>query len=157
MSHLQVLGVAQGLVYALIWLTYFLVVYRPRTAPVTHNIKPNYLSPSRKVTFLEGERVVWTLDPSGSARKGLGNNLARKCPMVFKFCKLHFQIFNVIGQVLLQFSNFLCSTVYSLPVIRRTQTLVAWNAFFSSSTPTATLQHSRHFRAVSLDLGTKPV
>ena len=24
-------------------------------------------------------RVVWTPDPSGRARKGLGNNLARKC------------------------------------------------------------------------------
>ena len=23
--------------------------------------------------------VVWTQDPSGHARKGLGNNLARKC------------------------------------------------------------------------------
>ena len=24
-------------------------------------------------------RLVWTPDPSGHARKGLGNNLARKC------------------------------------------------------------------------------
>ena len=50
-------------------------------------------------------------------RKGLGNNLAWKClagMAVFKSCKLHFQIFNTIGQVLLQFSKFLRSTVYSL-------------------------------------------
>ena len=26
-----------------------------------------------------GQRLVWTPDPSGRARKGLGNNLARKC------------------------------------------------------------------------------
>ena len=31
---------------------------------------------------------------------------------VFKSCLLHFQIFNAIGQVLLQFSKFLHSTVY---------------------------------------------
>ena len=43
---------------------------------------------------------------------------------IFKFCKLPFQIFNAIGQVLLQFSKFLCSTVYLLSVISRTRTLV---------------------------------
>ena len=38
-----------------------------------------------------------------------------------------FQIFNAIGQALLQFSKFLCSTVYSLPVISLTRTLVGWS------------------------------
>jgi len=38
-----------------------------------------------------------------------------------------FQIFNAIGQALLQFSKFLCSTVYSLPVIGVTWTLVGWS------------------------------
>jgi len=38
-----------------------------------------------------------------------------------------FQIFNVIGQALPQYSKFLCSTVYLLPVINWTRTLVGWS------------------------------
>ena len=34
-----------------------------------------------------------------------------------------------------------------IPVISRTWTLVGWNVFFPSSTPTAVFQRSRHFRA----------
>ena len=34
---------------------------------------------STKCNSLQGSRLVWTPDPSGHARKGLGNNFARKC------------------------------------------------------------------------------
>ena len=65
--------------------------------------------------------LVWTPDPTW-------NNLAWKClagmPRLLNSANLLFQISNVIGQVLLQFSKFLCSTVHSLPVINRTRTLV---------------------------------
>ena len=45
--------------------------------------------------------------------------------MVSEFRKLQtFQIFSVIGQALLQFLKFLCSTIHSLPVINRTEMLV---------------------------------
>ena len=40
--------------------------------------------------------------------------------MVSEFCKLPFKIFNMIAQVLLQFSNFLCSTVYLPSIIINT-------------------------------------
>ena len=63
-----------------------------------------------------GSWLVWTPDPSGCARKGLGNNLARKClagmPRFLNSANFIFQILNAIGQVLLEFSNF-----YVLPYI----------------------------------------
>ena len=61
---------------------------------------------------------------------GLGNNLAQKYMYpagMLRFlnsANFLFQIFNAIGQVLLQFSKFLCSTVYSLPAISLTRILV---------------------------------
>ena len=63
--------------------------------------------------------VVWTPDPTHT-RKDLGNNLARKyparMPQFLNSANFLFQIFSAIGQVLLQFSKFPCSTVYLLPV-----------------------------------------
>jgi len=70
--------------------------------------------------------------------KGLANhcNLARKClagmPRSLNSATFLFQISNAIGstiygQILLQFSKFLCSTVCSLPVISLTRTLVGWS------------------------------
>ena len=66
------------------------------------------------------------------ARKGLGNNLARKClagmwRLLNSATHFLFQIFNVMGQALLHYSKFLCSTVYSLPVINWTRMLVGWS------------------------------
>jgi len=65
-------------------------------------------------------------------RKGLGNNLARKClagmwRLLNSATHFLFQIFNVMGQALLQYSKFLCSTVYSLPIINWTWMLVGWS------------------------------
>ena len=48
-------------------------------------------------------------------------------PRLLDSANFLFQIFNVIGRVLLQFSKFLCSTVYSLPVINQTWMLVGWS------------------------------
>ena len=42
-----------------------------------------------------------------------------------------FQIINMIGPLLFQFSKFWCSTVYSLPVISRTRTLIGWTDVLS--------------------------
>ena len=50
-----------------------------------------------------------------------------RMPVSLNLANFLFQIFNTIGQVLLQFSKFLCSTVYSLPVISLTWTLAGWN------------------------------
>jgi len=62
------------------------------------------------------------------------NNLATKCPAGMprfrNSANFLFQIFNAIGQVLLWFSKFLCSTIYSLPV-SLTQMLVGWSNFLS--------------------------
>ena len=102
--------------------------------------------------------AIWPPDPSGHARKifrpceegsfgharkGLGNNLARKCRagMAQFFNPANF-LFRSSTQVLFQFSKFLCSIYCFL-------SLVGWLAdvaFFLSSTPTATFQHSKHFR-----------
>ena len=77
-------------------------------------------------------RVVWTPDPT--CEEGLGINLAQKClagmTQFLNSANFLFQIFNAIGQVLLWFSTFLCSTVYSLPVISLTQMLVGWSDVF---------------------------
>jgi len=48
-------------------------------------------------------------------------------PQLLDSANFLFQIFNMIGQVLLQFLKFLCSTIYSLPVINRTRMLVGWS------------------------------
>ena len=77
----------------------------------------------------------------GHARKGLGNNLARKCRagMAQFFNPANF-LFRSSTQVLFQFSKFLCSIYCFL-------SLVGWLAdvaFSLSSTPTATFQHSKH-------------
>ena len=61
--------------------------------------------------------------------------------MVSEFSKLLFQIFNMIGLLLLQFSKFLCSTVYLLPVISLTRTLIGWTDTLSLIN---TWQHSDH-------------
>ena len=50
-----------------------------------------------------------------------------ECHSLSNSANFLFQIFNAIGQVLLQFSKFLCSIVYSLPVISLTRTLVGWS------------------------------
>ena len=67
-------------------------------------------------TYTIIQHIVWT-QPS---RKGLGNNLAQKClagmPGLLNSENFLFQIFNTIGQALLQFSKFLPSTLYSLLV-----------------------------------------
>ena len=73
-------------------------------------------------------------NPQGRVwRKGLGNNLALKClagmPWFLTLANF-FQMFNAIGQIPLQFSKFLCSTVYSLPVISWTRTLVGCSDVF---------------------------
>jgi len=39
----------------------------------------------------------------------------------------HFKSSTAIGQILQQFSKYLCSTVYPLPVISLTETLVGWS------------------------------
>ena len=51
-----------------------------------------------------------------------------------------FQIFNTIGPLLLQFSKFLCSTVYLFPVISRTRTLVGWIDVLSLINTTGSIQ-----------------
>jgi len=70
-----------------------------------------------------------------SRRKGLANNLARSCPAgmprFLNSANFLFQIFNVIGPLLLQFSKCLCSTVYLLAVISRTRTLIGWTDVLS--------------------------
>ena len=76
--------------------------------------------------------VLWLKSgpQSQPTRKGRGNNLAWKCLAgMLRFLNLAnilFQIFNAIGQVLLQFSKFLCSTVLHT-VISLTRTLVGWS------------------------------
>ena len=76
-------------------------------------------------------------DSSGHTKKGLGNNLAWKVSCwnatIFKSCKLPFQPFGVIGQVLLQFSKFLCSTVYSLLSLAELERWLADLAFFNTN------------------------
>ena len=70
-------------------------------------------------------KLVWTPDLSGCARKGLGNSFAWKyLAGMSQFLNPANFIFRCSGTVLLQFSNFLRSTIYSLPVISRTRTLV---------------------------------
>ena len=68
--------------------------------------------------------LVWTLLVTWGRAWGINllRSVVLECP-VFKFCKLPFQIFNAIGQVLLQFSKFLIS---SLPVIVELKTQVGW-------------------------------
>ena len=95
--------------------------------------------------------VFWTPDPT--RKEGSGKyNLARKCPVgmsqFLNSANFLFQIFNAIGQVLLRFSKFLFYRIFTS--CHWSNSNVAWLAevmFFSSSTPTAAFQHSRHFRA----------
>ena len=77
--------------------------------------------------------LVCTPDPSckegsGDCGMGLGNNLAGKypagMPWFLNSANFLFQMINTIGQIQLRFSKFLCSNVYSLPVISLTQMLV---------------------------------
>jgi len=81
------------------------------------------------------EHVVSFQDTHPTRKKGLGNNLARSCPAgIHRFlnsANFRFQIFNMIGPLLLQFSKFVCSTVYLFPVISRTRTLVGWTDILS--------------------------
>jgi len=90
---------------------------------------------------------------SQPTRKGLGNNLAWKCLAgMLRFlnsANILFQIFNAIGQVLLQFSKFLCSIVLYSRFLSLIE-LEHWLAevmFLPSSTLMAVFQCSRHFRA----------
>ena len=69
-------------------------------------------------TRLRMHLVVTIPDPSGCTRKGLGNNLARKCLAEmprFKSCKLRSQIFNAICQVLLHF--YVLLYIHFLPLV----------------------------------------
>ena len=52
-------------------------------------------------------------------------------PRFLNSANFRFQIFNAIGQVLLWFSKFLYSTVYSLPVISLTRMRVGSSDFLS--------------------------
>ena len=67
--------------------------------------------------------------------RGSGHETTRKCPAGMpqfqSSANFLFQIFNMIGQVLLWFSKFLCCTVYLLPIISQTQMLVGWSDVLS--------------------------
>ena len=60
--------------------------------------------------------IVWTPDPSGHARKGLGNNLARKClaGMPWFLNPTNF-IFRSSTRLVRYYSNF--QNFYALPYI----------------------------------------
>ena len=87
-------------------------------------------------------------DPSGHAWGWIwGITLFGKCLAGMPWFSDLANFVNTIGQVLMQFSNFLCSTAYSLLFISRTQMVVGLCGILSSSTPTAAFHCSRHFRA----------
>ena len=68
------------------------------------------------------------LDLSGCMRMGLGNNLAwtylAGMPQFLKWANFLLRFSTRLARY---YSNVQCSTIYSLPVISRTQTLVGWS------------------------------
>ena len=103
---------------------------------ITLEFQPNraYSSLTMQLLSLKyWSTYFWTPDTFGRVRvwgKTMPGSVLLECHS-FKSCKLHFQIFNAIGQVLFQFSKFLCSTVYLLPVISKTWMLVGWCGILS--------------------------